>query len=173
MNYSLLLQKSLEVMTSSAQGENLSKINEIIDFIGNIKPDSPFYPTQINQFEVSNIELFGLRGTLSAHFIRNVNGEIQELSATFRSTESINRDIKNDVFQFFARECSRDSICYLKPEKTLTLGYLTHYTSRRANRDYELVSKFVAQAKRGATLQDLQFITEVIQPETSDASVAE
>ena len=54
MNYSLLLQKSLEVMTSSAQGENLSKINEIIDFIGNIKPNSPFYPTQINQFEVSN-----------------------------------------------------------------------------------------------------------------------
>jgi hypothetical protein len=84
MNYSLPLQKSLEVITSSSKGETLSKINEIIGFISNIKPNSPFYPTQINQFEASNIELFGLRGTLSAHFIKNVNGEIQEFSATFR-----------------------------------------------------------------------------------------
>lgn len=173
MNYSLLLQKSLEVMTSSAQGENLAKINEIIGFIGNIKPNSPFYPTQINQFEVSNIELFGLRGTLSAHFIRNVNGEIQEFSVTFRSTESINRDIKNNVFQFYARECSRDSVSYLKPGKTLTLGYLTHHTSGRANRDYELVSRFVAQVKRGSTLHDLKYFAEETHAETSDASVSE
>ena len=173
MNYSLLLQKSLEVMTSSAQGDNLSKINEIIGFISNIKPNSPFYPTQINQFEVSNIELFGLRGTLSAHFIRNVNGEIQEISATFRSTESINRDIINNVYELSVRECSQHFLNHLKPNSSLTLGYFTHHTSKRADRDYKLESRFVAEVTRGALPGDFQYITKETPQETIDIPVAE
>lgn len=171
MNYSLLLQKSLEVMTANAQGECLSQIQDIIAYINGIKPNAPNYPTQINQLEISNVELLGHRGTLSAHFIRNVNGEIQEFSVTFRSSESVNRDIQNNVFQFFARECSKEAIYYLRPGKSMQLGYLTHHKSGRANRDYTLVSKYVAQVTRGNTLDDLRFSTEEITPETSNASL--
>lgn len=148
MNYSLSLVRSLEQMKKHANEETLIKIEQLSSMIEQIKPSSPFYPKNANMIELVNVEAFGLTGNASIFLMRNINGEVKEVSVKFVSTRSVNRQIENDIYELFIKECSVDTISSLRFGKTLSIGCLTHHTSGRANRDYELVSRYSLFAKR-------------------------
>ncbi len=148
MNYSLGFNRSLEQMKKHANDETISTINEFMEIINSIKPSSPYYPKNANMIELINIEAFNLFGNASVFVMRNINGEVKELSAKFTSVNSVNRQIENDIYDIFIKECSGDTLASLKIGKSIPVGILTHHTSGRANRDFALVSKYSTFAKR-------------------------
>lgn len=148
MNFSLNLLQTLNHMKECASPQALQQIEEIMELIGSIKPTSPFYPKNANLIELINVRFNGQNGTATVFVVKNTNGEVQEISFNFTSTESVNRNIENSIYELSIREYQEDSVKYLKHGKMMSFGFLTHSTSGRSNRNHELVSKYTLLAMR-------------------------
>lgn len=148
MNYSNELIFSIKQMQENATPNTTSQINELLSIVSGIRPKSPFYPQNANMIELINVNALGLTGNASIFLDRNENDQIKGFSIKFTSTKTVNRQIKNDIYELTVTECPFSILRYIKPEKPLTIGFVSHYTSGRAGRNLSLISRYTSFIKK-------------------------